>query len=123
MTTENVAKPSSSSNQTSESKPDDEADFVVRFKQVPIRVFHKRNINFNCLSIQLEKLLNLNNYASTKSITQVMLDLALLAVNASQLKYLLTNEAHEMRALLICLVIVSICLQVSFEFPTHHHYS
>lgn len=58
-------------------------------------------------------MLNANSYASKKSLAQGMLDLALLAANASQLKYILTvGESHEFYGLLLTLVILSICLQV-----------
>ncbi|XP_035794836.1 ninjurin-2-like [Anopheles albimanus] len=57
--------------------------------------------------------LNLNSYATRKSIAQGMLDLALLTANASQLKYILTvGMAHEFYHLLLTLIIVSISLQL-----------
>ncbi|XP_050090406.1 ninjurin-2-like [Anopheles aquasalis] len=57
--------------------------------------------------------LNLNSYATRKSIAQGMLDLALLTANASQLKYILTvGVAHEFYHLLLTLIIVSISLQL-----------
>lgn len=57
--------------------------------------------------------LNPNTYASKKSLAQGMLDLALLAANATQLKYILkTGDSHEFYGLLLTLVILSICLQV-----------
>uniref|UniRef100_A0A182UAV3 Uncharacterized protein n=1 Tax=Anopheles melas TaxID=34690 RepID=A0A182UAV3_9DIPT len=74
--------------------------------------------------IQGIKGLNLNSYATRKSIAQGMLDLALLTANASQLKYILTvGETHQFYHLLLVLIIVSISLQVrrsthtSFEEP------
>ncbi|ETN67881.1 ninjurin A [Anopheles darlingi] len=57
--------------------------------------------------------LNLNSYATRKSIAQGMLDLALLTANASQLKYILTvGTAHEFYHLLLTLIIISISLQL-----------
>ncbi|XP_052861074.1 ninjurin-2-like [Anopheles cruzii] len=57
--------------------------------------------------------LNLNSYATRKSIAQGMLDLALLTANASQLKYILTvGMAHEFYHFLLVLIIISIALQV-----------
>ncbi|XP_049295054.1 ninjurin-2-like [Anopheles funestus] len=57
--------------------------------------------------------LNLNSYATRKSIAQGMLDLALLTANASQLKYILTvGEAHQFYHFLLVLIIVSISLQI-----------
>uniref|UniRef100_A0A182V9E9 Uncharacterized protein n=2 Tax=Anopheles merus TaxID=30066 RepID=A0A182V9E9_ANOME len=62
--------------------------------------------------IQGIKGLNLNSYATRKSIAQGMLDLALLTANASQLKYILTvGETHQFYHLLLVLIIVSISLQ------------
>ncbi|XP_049540223.1 ninjurin-2-like isoform X1 [Anopheles darlingi] len=58
--------------------------------------------------------LDLNSYATRKSIAQGMLDLALLTANASQLKYILTvGTAHEFYHLLLTLIIISISLQVT----------
>ncbi|XP_058122232.1 ninjurin-2-like [Anopheles ziemanni] len=57
--------------------------------------------------------LNLNSYATRKSIAQGMLDLALLTANASQLKYILTvGETHEFYHFLLVLIIISISLQI-----------
>ncbi|XP_035903470.1 ninjurin-2-like [Anopheles stephensi] len=57
--------------------------------------------------------LNLNSYATRKSIAQGMLDLALLTANASQLKYILTVGAtHQFYHFLLVLIIVSISLQL-----------
>uniref|UniRef100_A0AAG5DRX6 Ninjurin n=1 Tax=Anopheles atroparvus TaxID=41427 RepID=A0AAG5DRX6_ANOAO len=57
--------------------------------------------------------LNLNSYATRKSIAQGMLDLALLTANASQLKYILTvGDTHEFFHFLLVLIIISISLQV-----------
>ncbi|XP_049540224.1 ninjurin-2-like isoform X2 [Anopheles darlingi] len=57
--------------------------------------------------------LDLNSYATRKSIAQGMLDLALLTANASQLKYILTvGTAHEFYHLLLTLIIISISLQL-----------
>lgn len=55
----------------------------------------------------------LNNYTTKKTITQGMLDLALLTVNATQLKRLLDlGPSYQYFALLMTLVCVSITLQV-----------
>uniref|UniRef100_A0A182W3V2 Uncharacterized protein n=1 Tax=Anopheles minimus TaxID=112268 RepID=A0A182W3V2_9DIPT len=57
--------------------------------------------------------LNLNSYATRKSIAQGMLDLALLTANASQLKYILTvGETHQFYHFLLVLIIISISLQL-----------
>ncbi|XP_050079544.1 ninjurin-2-like [Anopheles maculipalpis] len=65
------------------------------------------------LQFQSIKGLNLNSYATRKSIAQGLLDLALLTANASQLKYILTvGETHEFYHLLLVLIIVSISLQL-----------
>lgn len=58
--------------------------------------------------------LNVNGYASKKSLAQGMLDLALLAANAAQLKFVLAaGESHPFYQLLLVLIVTSICLQVS----------
>lgn len=60
--------------------------------------------------------LNINKYASTKTLAQGMLDLALLSANAAQLKFLLANgNNHSFHMLLMCLVISSIGFQVNIE--------
>uniref|UniRef100_A0A182Q4H2 Uncharacterized protein n=1 Tax=Anopheles farauti TaxID=69004 RepID=A0A182Q4H2_9DIPT len=65
------------------------------------------------LQMKFIKGLNLNSYATRKSIAQGMLDLALLTANASQLKYILTvGETHEFYHFLLVMIIVSISLQV-----------
>ncbi|XP_055599342.1 ninjurin-2-like [Uranotaenia lowii] len=57
--------------------------------------------------------LDINNYATRKTLAQGMLDLALLTANAAQLKYILTiGSAHPFFMLLLVLVIASIVLQV-----------
>lgn len=57
--------------------------------------------------------LNVNGYASKKSLAQGMLDLALLAANAAQLKFVLAaGESHPFYQLLLVLIVTSICLQV-----------
>jgi len=54
-----------------------------------------------------------NNYATKKTITQGMLDLALLTSNAAQLKQLLdVGTTYPYYALMMTLVCVSIILQV-----------
>jgi hypothetical protein len=55
-----------------------------------------------------------NSYATKKTITQGLLDIALLTANASQLKIVLeVGEAHPYYVLLITLLSVSIALQVA----------
>lgn len=59
--------------------------------------------------------LNMNGYASKKSLAQGMLDLALLAANAAQLKFVLSmGESHQFYTLLIVLIVASLCLQVRY---------
>jgi hypothetical protein len=61
----------------------------------------------------LQKPLDANSYATKKTIAQGMLDIALLTANASQLKYVLqVGEQHEFYTLMVCLICVSIVLQV-----------
>merc|ERR1712007_299016 len=57
--------------------------------------------------------LDVNRYATKKTIAQGMLDVALLTANASQLKYVLQlgEERHEFYHLMLALIILSIVLQ------------
>jgi len=64
-------------------------------------------------SLCLQKPLDANSYATKKTIAQGMLDIALLTANASQLKYVLqVGEQHEFYTLMVCLISISIVLQV-----------
>merc|ERR1712241_1555719 len=57
--------------------------------------------------------LNKNRYATKKTITQGMLDVALLTANASQLKFVLTaGEKYENYSVALGLIITSIVLQL-----------
>jgi hypothetical protein len=59
-----------------------------------------------------------NNYATKKTITQGLLDIALLTANASQLKFVLeVGETHPYYVLLVTLLAVSIALQVTIPCP------
>ncbi|KAL0276976.1 UNVERIFIED_CONTAM: hypothetical protein PYX00_004423 [Menopon gallinae] len=59
------------------------------------------------------KPLDVNKYATKKTIAQGMLDIALLTANASQLKYILqVGKQHEFYTLMLSLIILSIILQV-----------
>jgi hypothetical protein len=60
-----------------------------------------------------QKSLDANKYATKKTIAQGLLDVALLTANASQLKYVLqVGEKHEFYILMLCLISISIVLQV-----------
>lgn len=62
----------------------------------------------------LQKSLDVNKYATKKTIAQGLLDVALLTANASQLKYVLqVGEKHEFYSLMLSLISISIVLQVS----------
>ncbi|XP_025201362.1 ninjurin-2-like isoform X3 [Melanaphis sacchari] len=62
---------------------------------------------------QLAKPLDVNRYATKKTIAQGMLDIALLTANANQLKYILqVGEKHEFYKPLLVLIAMSIFLQV-----------
>jgi len=57
--------------------------------------------------------LNPNRYATKKTISQGMLDIALLTANASQLKYLLqVGDAHEYYTPMMILIVSSLVLQI-----------
>ncbi|XP_066263132.1 ninjurin-1-like isoform X1 [Euwallacea similis] len=61
-----------------------------------------------------EKSLDVNKYATKKTIAQGLLDVALLTANASQLKYVLqVGEKHEFYSLMLTLISISIVLQVT----------
>ncbi|XP_049826836.1 ninjurin-2 isoform X4 [Aethina tumida] len=61
----------------------------------------------------LTKSLDVNKYATKKTIAQGLLDVALLTANASQLKYVLqVGEKHEFYTLMLTLISISIILQV-----------
>ncbi|EEB19492.1 Ninjurin-2, putative [Pediculus humanus corporis] len=65
----------------------------------------------NCTSP--EKPLDVNKYATKKTIAQGMLDIALLTANASQLKYILqVGHKHEFYTLMLGLITTSLILQV-----------
>ncbi|CAL8107156.1 unnamed protein product [Orchesella dallaii] len=59
--------------------------------------------------------MNMNRYATKKTIAQGMLDIALLTANASQLKYVLQvgKDRHPFYTLMVTLIGVSLALQVS----------
>ncbi|KAG6454819.1 hypothetical protein O3G_MSEX008889 [Manduca sexta] len=61
-----------------------------------------------------KRVFDANEYAIKKTVAQGMLDIALLASNASQLKYVLQfGPIHEFYTLLIALITISIILQVT----------
>jgi hypothetical protein len=63
--------------------------------------------------VDILKSLDANKYATKKTIAQGLLDVALLTANASQLKYVLqVGEKHEFYILMLCLISISIVLQV-----------
>jgi len=69
--------------------------------------------------VNLKSLLNFNRYATKKTLSQGMLDMALLASNASQLKYLIqVGEAHQYYTEMVALVVTSIVLQVIVVFSS-----
>merc|ERR1712086_1209455 len=63
---------------------------------------------------QRKRGLDVNRYATKKTIAQGMLDVALLTANASQLKYVLQlgEDKHDFYYLMLALIILSIILQV-----------
>ncbi|XP_050315875.1 ninjurin-2 isoform X3 [Anthonomus grandis grandis] len=65
------------------------------------------------MSREGDKSLDVNKYATKKTIAQGLLDVALLTANASQLKYILqVGEKHEFYGLMLSLITISIILQV-----------
>ncbi|XP_046612040.1 uncharacterized protein LOC124301251 isoform X2 [Neodiprion virginianus] len=72
----------------------------------------KPDIGFRSM-INAIKSLDVNRYATKKTIAQGMLDIALLTANASQLKYILqVGKQHEFYILMLSLICTSIGLQV-----------
>ena len=65
--------------------------------------------------------MDVNRYATKKTIAQGMLDVALLTANASQLKYVLQlgPDKHPFYTLMLSLIIISIVFQVSTKTLTH----
>ncbi|XP_068990812.1 uncharacterized protein [Neodiprion pinetum] len=75
----------------------------------------KPDIGFRSV-INAIKSLDVNRYATKKTIAQGMLDIALLTANASQLKYILqVGKQHEFYILMLSLICTSIGLQVLFH--------
>merc|ERR1712077_95680 len=78
----------------------------------------KSNNNFQTMDISdasgRKRGLDVNRYATKKTIAQGMLDVALLTANASQLKYVLQlgEDRHDFYHLMLALIILSIVLQV-----------
>ncbi|XP_046474586.1 uncharacterized protein [Neodiprion pinetum] len=72
----------------------------------------KPDIGFRSV-INAIKSLDVNRYATKKTIAQGMLDIALLTANASQLKYILqVGKQHEFYILMLSLICTSIGLQI-----------
>ncbi|XP_012260215.2 uncharacterized protein LOC105688447 isoform X3 [Athalia rosae] len=72
----------------------------------------KADISFKTV-VNVIKSLDVNRYATKKTIAQGMLDIALLTANASQLKYILQiGKQHEFYTLMLSLICVSIGLQI-----------
>ena len=72
-------------------------------------------VTASVLQIPSEKTMDVNRYATKKTIAQGMLDVALLTANASQLKYVLQlgYDNHPFYTLMLTLIIISIIFQVS----------
>ncbi|XP_076269154.1 ninjurin-2-like isoform X4 [Rhynchophorus ferrugineus] len=61
----------------------------------------------------VSKILDVNKYATKKTIAQGLLDVALLTTNANHLKYILrVGEKHEFYTLMLTLISISIILQL-----------
>merc|ERR1712130_274658 len=76
-------------------------------------VAREKNRCVHCQQNRRGKTLDANRYATKKTVSQGMLDIALLTTNASQLKYLLqVGDGHGFYAVVLGLVIGSILLQV-----------
>ena len=73
------------------------------------------NLHLISFIFQRKRGLDVNRYATKKTIAQGMLDVALLTANASQLKYVLQlgEDKHDFYYLMLALIILSIILQVN----------
>jgi hypothetical protein len=83
--------------------------------------FQRRNIKLKKIIFKAQRVtgLNVNDYATRKTIAQGMLDLALLTANAAQLKRIMNlGKEYRFYTLLITLITISICLQVVCIFYT-----
>jgi len=88
---------------------EDETD-KAEYKRIPMDDWVKR---WEGRKVNLKSLLNFNRYATKKTLSQGMLDMALLASNASQLKYLMqVGDVHQYYTEMVALVVTSIVLQV-----------
>ncbi|XP_048523789.1 ninjurin-2 isoform X4 [Dendroctonus ponderosae] len=73
-----------------------------------------KNMSVSPVNRAAEKSLDVNKYATKKTIAQGLLDVALLTANASQLKYVLqVGEKHEFYSLMLSLISLSIVLQIA----------
>ena len=87
--------------------------YKTLIKPIWKHLFYYNLFNF----FQQKRGLDVNRYATKKTIAQGMLDVALLTANASQLKYVLQlgEERHEFYHLMLALIILSIVLQVCWK--------
>lgn len=72
------------------------------------------------ICLQAEKIsgLDINSFATRKTLAQGLLDLALLTANAAQLRrVMLQGNEFRFYYLLVTLITISICLQVACTFP------
>lgn len=61
--------------------------------------------------------MDMNIYATRKTVAQGMMDIALMTANASQLKYVLLNSGrHKYLEATIALIVTSITIQVRISF-------
>lgn len=68
------------------------------------------------LNPDLESIPDVNVYQHKKTLAQGMMDLALFSANANQLRYVLESSMHPYYYSGICLISISLVLQVSFFF-------
>jgi len=89
---------------------DDQQPEKAQYNRIPMDDWVKR---WEGKKENVKSLLNINRYATKKTISQGMLDIALFASNASQLKYLMqVGEVHEYYTEMVALVVTSIVLQI-----------
>ncbi|XP_028128102.1 ninjurin-A isoform X2 [Diabrotica virgifera virgifera] len=92
-----------------------------------------QGLNTISVNAPMTSTLDVNKYATKKTIAQGLLDIALLTANASQLKFILqVGEEHQFYLLMLILISTSIILQViqaalcvilggSYDINKEHH--
>jgi len=91
-------------------------DIPVQSRETTDQVVFREPISssyYSAITRPTTKTMDVNRYATKKTIAQGMLDVALLTANASQLKYVLQQgDNHPFYTLMLTLIVISIIFQV-----------